>query len=214
MVKKTKSAWERLQMVLEASGCKNLNNLGTALGLKRSETLYQIKRGNYEISKFLAKRIHHQFPQFSISWLYLGEETASSEQPETQAAVAQNQVPLVRLTDFHKGESGESGYGELYLSQCMAGNATYFLNYNEDLLHPRIPQNSMIFLREWTASIIWGRIYLVKTQEGEYIRIIRKTNKPDHIKLTIARTSKKDDIYIRTSDIHGIYLVSGHLHLS
>lgn len=49
------------------------NAFAKFLGYPRSETLYQIKRGNYGISMKLADRIVARFPEISRLWLLTGE---------------------------------------------------------------------------------------------------------------------------------------------
>ena len=54
------------------------NAFARHLGLPRGENLYQIKRGNNGISCDLARRIHAQYPNYSLSWLLTGEGEAGS----------------------------------------------------------------------------------------------------------------------------------------
>lgn len=74
------STWERLAEVITYSGL-SVNAFAKAIGLKRSENLYQIKRGNNGISPKLAKRISRAFPCFSVAWLIFGEGVFEAEKP-------------------------------------------------------------------------------------------------------------------------------------
>jgi len=47
------SHWERLDKVIQYLGL-NVNSFAKEIGLNRAERLYQIKKGNYDISKNLA----------------------------------------------------------------------------------------------------------------------------------------------------------------
>ena len=64
--------WTRSEVIL-----KDLNTtaagLAKELDLKHAENLYQIKKGNYRISRRMASIIHERYPQYSMSWLLLGE---------------------------------------------------------------------------------------------------------------------------------------------
>ena len=71
-------AWERLSEVIEYSGL-SVNAFAKAIGLKRGENLYQIKRGNNGISTKLAKRINRVFPRFPVAWLIFGEGVFEGE---------------------------------------------------------------------------------------------------------------------------------------
>ena len=67
-------AWERLSEVIGYSGL-SVNAFAKAIGLKRGENLYQIKKGNNGISPNLAKRINQVLPCFSVAWLIFGERS-------------------------------------------------------------------------------------------------------------------------------------------
>jgi len=64
--------WQRLEQVVKWSGMST-NKFATVIGLKRSENLYQIKRGNFGISKELARLINGYYPGISKLWLLTGE---------------------------------------------------------------------------------------------------------------------------------------------
>ncbi len=88
------AASERLATVLRASGLPSLNSLARRLGLKRSENLYQIRRGYYGISEELARRIHNLYPQFSVTWLVLG---IGEERPEALSLTYDTTVRILPL---------------------------------------------------------------------------------------------------------------------
>lgn len=73
-------AWERLSEVIGYSGL-SVNAFAKAIGLKRGENLYQIKKGNNGISPKLAKRINRVLPCFSVAWLIFGEGVFEGESP-------------------------------------------------------------------------------------------------------------------------------------
>ncbi|MFI3318027.1 MAG: helix-turn-helix transcriptional regulator [Rikenellaceae bacterium] len=66
------SDWERLEAVIRWSNM-TINYFARHIGLSRSETLYQIKRGGHNISRTIAQRIVDTFPELSYSWLLSGE---------------------------------------------------------------------------------------------------------------------------------------------
>ena len=76
----TNPAWERLSEVIGYSGL-SVNAFAKAIGLKRGENLYQIKKGNNGISPNLAKRINRVLPCFSVAWLLFGEGVFEAERP-------------------------------------------------------------------------------------------------------------------------------------
>ena len=76
----TNPTWERLSEVIAYSGL-SVNAFAQAIGLKRAENLYQIKRGNNGVSPKLAKSINRVFPRFSVAWLIFGEGVFEAEKP-------------------------------------------------------------------------------------------------------------------------------------
>ena len=64
--------WQRLEQVVDWSNMST-NRFALSIGLKRSENLYQIKRGNFGISKELARLICQKYPEISKLWLLTGE---------------------------------------------------------------------------------------------------------------------------------------------
>ena len=66
--KQPPGAWDRIAELLRVTGM-TANAFARHLGLPRGENLYQIKRGNNGISYDLARRIHAQYPNYSLSWL-------------------------------------------------------------------------------------------------------------------------------------------------
>lgn len=64
--------WKRLESVI-AWANMTTNCFAKQIGLARAETLYQIKRGHYGISRGLAARIVNRFPEIDKLWLLTGE---------------------------------------------------------------------------------------------------------------------------------------------
>ena len=51
----------------------SVNRFAGAVGLQRSESLYQIKKGKNGISRRLASRILEHYPQINFTWLMTGK---------------------------------------------------------------------------------------------------------------------------------------------
>ncbi len=100
-MEKLTADWQRLSKVIEWSGL-NINAFATRLGFKRSENLYQIKKGNHGISKALAGTIVKHFPQINYTWLLTGEgEMMDGENPagNRRNAVPEEEIEFrIRLT--------------------------------------------------------------------------------------------------------------------
>ncbi|MDE6140513.1 MAG: hypothetical protein K2J31_00180 [Alistipes sp.] len=66
------SDWARIEIIIRDLDT-TAAGLAKMLELKHAENLYQIKKGNYHISRRLARIIHERYPQYSMSWLLLGD---------------------------------------------------------------------------------------------------------------------------------------------
>lgn len=89
--------WQRIERVLEVAGM-SANRLARHLGLPRGENLYQIKRGNNNIIRDVAVRIHSKFPQFSLLWLLTGWGVGEQRENELAALTLYDD-----LTDLEAG---------------------------------------------------------------------------------------------------------------
>ena len=65
--------WERIEAVMRHYHFPSSSAFARHIGLNRAENLYQIKRGNNNISPKLAEKINHSFPNISKAWLLTGE---------------------------------------------------------------------------------------------------------------------------------------------
>lgn len=68
----TNTNWQRLEQVINWSELST-NRFAREIGLKRSENLYQIKRGSFGISKSLSELICAKYPGVNRAWLLTGE---------------------------------------------------------------------------------------------------------------------------------------------
>lgn len=79
--------WHRLERVIKWTGL-SVNSFALNIGLKRSENLYQIKKGNNGISRDLATLITTKYPSVSKAWLLTGEGEMFVEQVAASASQA------------------------------------------------------------------------------------------------------------------------------
>lgn len=68
---KKRNNWARLMATIEWLNMTS-NSFAMQIGLTRCENLYQIKRGNFGITRDLADRITTHFPEISRTWLLTG----------------------------------------------------------------------------------------------------------------------------------------------
>ncbi len=67
------SSWGRIEAVMNYYGILNVSAFARRIGLKRSENLFQIKRGRNRISFGLVTQICDHLPDISKAWLLTGE---------------------------------------------------------------------------------------------------------------------------------------------
>ena len=182
--------WHRLERVIKWTGL-SVNSFALNIGLKRSENLYQIKRGNNGISRDLANLITTKYPTVSKGWLLTGEGDMFIEsQPAT--------VP--------EG-GGVPYYGMDVLSAVESDLRS----------EPRFRINVPLFNDCDLAALNIGtamqteipEAYLVVTQYFRGIRIIRFGEDPTDIQLLASNTKQYDPISIRSSEITKLFIVRG-----
>ena len=124
----------RLQCVIERANM-TANAFAKHLGLPRGECLYQIKRGNYGISRRLAARIVEKYPDINELWLLTGEgdmlrgsdcgsimvpfydaDISQAATLDELVAVSEIVVPHIAPCDF--GMRNDAGH-EVVLVRCL-----------------------------------------------------------------------------------------------
>lgn len=196
--------WERLAKVIQYLGF-NVNSFAKEIGLTRAERLYQIKRGNYAISKNLASTIVKRFPDINEAWLITGEGNMLKEANNFQ------KIPLfnISLEDFNTNWNEMPVAHELEIP-ILAGSDFAIVNEGE-AMSPEIEHASVVFLKEVDVpSVIFGEIYLVVSEHIKVIRIVRGMDE-NHWKLMARNSSLYDDIILEKSSIKAVYKVKGVL---
>lgn len=205
------TAWKRLEQVIRTTG-HTVNSFAKHIGLPRGENLYQIKRGNNEISRDLARRIHQQYPVFSTAWLICGEEEIlPPNMASVPLAASIRESPVVRIPIYHttdalppKAETNDF----LILSAAAANGATFALPYADDILNPFL-RDSLVLLRPHKGEIMYGNIYLVETDNWKRFRILEADKNPDNLRLVTILPARFGEVLIRREMIRTIWLVCG-----
>lgn len=106
--KEPNPTWQRIEHAMKKAGYNNANLFAKDLGLKRSEVLYRIKRGDNSVSRDIAQRIHRLVPSVSVGWLMLG-----AEQSETMV-LAKERIYIEKIMR-HEYDAFETGKYTLLL---------------------------------------------------------------------------------------------------
>lgn len=198
------TSWERLQKVIHHLGF-NVNSFAREIGLNRAERLYQIKRGNYDISKNLASIISRYFPKINEAWLITGEGSMLKDVDNYQ------KIPLfnVSLDNFNTDLKQMTPAHELDIP-ILSGSDFALVNEG-DAMSPEIEHASIVFFKEVDKSaIIYGDIYLIITEHLSLIRFVRDADK-ENWRLVAKNSVHYDDIILSKKDVKLVYKVKGVL---
>ena len=198
------SNWERLEKVIQYLGF-NVNSFAKEIGLNRAERLYQIKRGNYAISKNLAGTIAARFPDINDAWLITGEGNMLKDGDNFY------KIPLynVSLDEFKTDLSQMTAAHELEIP-ILSGSDFAIVNEGE-AMSPEIEHGSVVFVKEVDKSaVIYGDIYMIIAEHINIIRFVRGLDE-NRWKLVAKNSTHYDDIILDQQTVKAIYKVKGVL---
>jgi len=195
-------SWVRLKKVIDWSGLST-NAFAQKIGLKRAENLYQIKKGNYSISKELADKITSKYDNINKLWLLTGEGQMFAQDLTT--------TPPIPYFDssIDKFESVNELSPTHYLQIPLLANCDLAVMHTGDSMKPDIPSGSVVVLKEVDQeSIVSGNIYLVMTEDYNIIRSIRNHETDTNVlRLIPKNTDEFDEITIEKNKINRLYLI-------
>lgn len=201
-------AWHRLERVIKWTGL-SVNSFALNIGLKRSENLYQIKRGNNGISRDLAELIATKYPSVSKGWLLTGEGSMFIDGQSSDVDSEQG-VPYYGM-DALTAVCSESMPDPLFRINLpmFADGDLAALNIGS-AMYPDIPSGAIVILKEWSVQgVVPGEIYLIVTQYFRGIRIIRQGQDSDQLLLVASNSDQFDPITLSREEITKLYIVQG-----
>ncbi len=195
--------WDRLRLVIERSGM-TINSFARHIGLMRSESLYQIKRGNNGISSNLVDRIVAKFPEVNKVWLLTGYGSMFSD------GVSDMQIPFYNC-DLSQISDVKDYVPESYMFVPQVAAELAICYYGDDMA-PSTPSGTILLLsRVDPASITYGNEYVVVGRSSVVLRKVRRTEDNAVLRLVAADPERYDDIEIYRNMIYDIYAVKGKL---
>ncbi|MCD7963600.1 MAG: S24/S26 family peptidase [Rikenellaceae bacterium] len=210
MEKEYTPAWKRLEKVIKASGMST-NAFALHIGLKRSENLYQIKKGNHAISKSLATIINNYYPQYSLGWLLSGEgecgEPADPEEIKLKNETIRSLYVYDSVFSVRDESPPDSSVKKLYLPDIIVRNSEFAIINFDEAMNPKIPIGSYVLVRKHTGPVVYGNVYVIVTAHFSLMRIVRMGNYEGQLKLTPSHPQSYDDIIIDVNEIRKIYSV-------
>ncbi|MBQ4503642.1 MAG: hypothetical protein II986_08245 [Alistipes sp.] len=197
--------WERLSQIIEESGM-TIHSFAMAIGLSRSETLYQIKRGQIGISHHIAELVTSHYPEYSKAWLQTGYGSKYADPISVKGHVPFYNCDLSRLPDI------EHITPESYIYMPMLGSVDFAITYHGEDMSPSVPSGTILILSQIDANaIVFGNDYVVSTAHITTLRRIRATEDSIQYRLEADDPSRFDDLFIRRSDISAIYAVKARI---
>ena len=149
--------WQRIESVVKLSGL-SINAFARYLGLPRGENLYQIKKGNNGISRDLAQRIIHKFPQISFSWLMTGRGTMLADDNGNSG------IPLYRCSDRADVERLYMLEPDDFVMLPGYEDCNIAIERNWDPIPGAAARGPILLLRRLTGRNIRENKYLVVTE--------------------------------------------------
>lgn len=198
--------WHRLERVIKWTGL-SVNSFALNIGLKRSENLYQIKKGNNGISRDLAALITNKYPTVSKGWLLTGEGDMFIEQLPPASSVG---VPYYGMDVLAAVEETQLPQPRFHIDVPLFSDCDLAALNIGTAMQPEIPAGSIVVLKRWTVeAIVPGESYLVVTSHFRGIRIIRNGQTPSELLLLPGNTEQFDPIAVQKDDINKLFMVRG-----
>jgi hypothetical protein len=197
--------WQRLEQIVKWAGL-SVNSFGREIGLTRSETLYQIKRGNNGISRDLAETICNRYPQVSKAWLLADTGPMFLE----GAALKISRVPFydcdVERCVLNLEECERAG--ELMLP--MFDGSTFAAVYYGRAMGDEAPSGSIVVLNEADLDgVLPGETCLVVSEKVVVLRRVRPSSDASMLRLETDASQGADAFEIPRDSIISIYRLVG-----
>ncbi len=198
--------WARLESVIKWTNM-TANSFAKHIGLRHSENLYQIKRGNNGISRDLADRVVEKFPEIDKLWLLTGEGVMFRP-GDAESSI----IPFFRedvessITDIDRLHPSS----EVLVPQLKG--CDFAMSYNSTAMAPLTPAGAIVVLKLSTVdAIIPGCEYVVVCQKFVTLRIVRADVGEERVRLMAANNAEFDDMIINRNEIEKVYKVVGKI---
>jgi hypothetical protein len=162
--------WQRIEKIVNWTGL-SVNAFARCIGLKRTENLYQIKKGNHGISKELAELICTKYSTINKVWLLTGSgDMFLGEGQSVVFNFPYYRVDVVRLLLSQEFFSPTSFFSIPPFNGCEL--AALHTSY---AMEPEIPFGAVVMIRKIELSkVLPGNPYLVISPTFNGIRTLRR----------------------------------------
>ena len=196
--------WERLEKVISLSKL-SVNAFSLYLGIPRSETLYQIKRGNNKISPALVGKVVAKFPQINPVWLLTGYGSMFAD------GCSDLQVPFYEC-DLSKILEVGTMRPDHYIYAPLVRGADLALTYDGDDMEPLIERGATLFLERVDVDALTdGDEYVVACNSGVVLRRVYCADDGATLRLEAVDRARFADKSVAKSDVVAMYVVKAQL---
>lgn len=215
--------------ILEAILAKeeiNYSQLAKAMGLNRTQPLYDIRDGKIKsISKNYVEKILSAFPHYNKIWLLTGEgemlinestneNNKSNMKTESNNATGYYTTYLLPLSAMGGSLTGFAERG-VALENCEAivspiANVDFAITVSGDSMAPEYPSGSRILIKKINPSLFidWGKAYVLDTPNGVILKEIWESPKEGYIRChSINSDPKYRPFDVPIQEIYGMYRV-------
>ena len=197
-----KDGWDRLSQVVEESGL-TLHSFAMAIGLLRSETLYQIRRGQIGISNKVADSIIAAYPQYNKAWLLTGFGNKYADPSSAKGHIPFYNCNLSQIINIDHIEP------ESYIFLPMASSADFAIIYHGEDMMPSIPSGTVLLLSKCDPrAVVYGNEYVVVTEKFVTLRRVRNqqsdTLEP-RFRLEADNPERFDSVTVCVADVLAAY---------
>lgn len=197
--------WQRLEQVIKWTGLST-NAFAAGIGLKRSENLYQIKRGNNSISKNLAELITRKYPSVNRAWLLTGEGDMFAEN-EKREGIPYYKKDVLRLVCEMAGCDADD-----YIRMPGFGECDFAAPVTGDAMAPEVPAGATVVLEQVDplAPVLSGEIYVAVTSAFALLRYVKPDPEiRDALWLTAPAGAGSEPVRVLREHLIRLYLVKG-----
>ena len=197
--------WQRLEQVIKWTGLST-NAFAAGIGLKRSENLYQIKRGNNSISKNLAELITRKYPSVNRAWLLTGEGDMFAEN-EKREGIPYYKKDVLRLVCETAGCDADD-----YIRMPGFGECDFAAPVTGDAMAPEVPAGATVVLEQVDplAPVLSGEIYVAVTSAFALLRYVKPDPEiRDALRLTAPAGAGSEPVRVLREHLIRLYLVKG-----
>lgn len=205
--------WQRLEQVIWWAN-KNTNSFAKALGLNRTENLYQIKKGNNRISKSLAEKIVITYPNINKIWLLFGEGKMHSDDNLGPEDFFVGSIPFYDGDIFTILSTPIESLSEPIYRMVIptVGRCDIAIRINISALEPKIQAGSILLLKKINpCDIMYGYKYILTTETTCALRIIKKGGTLISDSVILQMLNPESESRIDKTDIKNLYLVVGSI---